>query len=221
MRAQTTAREICRWITRALAVATAVVLWCAASASAACVPGGKGPITPSADTYANQSEPSVNYGSANGWTAANVTTGFAAFTSNNLMHGYVKYPLPTIPSGCSLNKAVIRLANPKDYILVLKPVPPPFLPAPLYIRAAAKSWGESTLTWKNQPGGTGPSVKITSEMLSGTWTITPAVAALYSGGNTGLEVSATDPNAWFSPNSREYLKKYGNKGIPYLWVNWK
>jgi hypothetical protein len=189
----------------------------AASARAACVPSSSGPIAPSADTYADVNNPTLNFGSADGWNAASTTAGFASGTESQQMHGYVKYPLPRIPAGCTLNRAIMRIAITREYVVLV----PNTYPAPLYIRPAAAAWSETTLTWNNQPGPAKPSAKIANEMMKGRWDITDVIAALYSRGNTGLELLGKKPNIWFAPNSREYLAKYGNRGIPYLAVSWK
>jgi hypothetical protein len=198
----------------------------AASAHAACVPGSRGPLRPVADTYANQSTTTRNYGSALGWNVANINPPYPPFWTKQRQHGYVRYRLPAIPPGCSLTQASLRISPSfRDYVLVVSPIDGGVTPAALYVAPAASSWRESKLTWKNQPGSTGPSVQITKEMVKESWTITPAVASLYSNGNTGLEIFAKnseDPanQAWFSPNSREYLATRGNVGIPYLFVSW-
>src|SRR5215213_4165636 len=93
----------------ALVATLGVLACCAGSASAACAPGSKGPIAPSADTYAYKQEPGTNFGAAYGWVAGNTTTGFNKTFYDQLMHGYVRYSLPTIPAGCSLNKATMRI----------------------------------------------------------------------------------------------------------------
>jgi hypothetical protein len=187
------------------------------SVQAACVPGNSGPIKPSADTYANQNEPGVAYGSGYGWDAANATAGFAGLTEGQTMHGYVKYSLPSIPAGCSLKTATLRIAEVRRYLVKSQF----FVPSPIFIQAAAASWSEATLTWQHQPGGSTPSVKIwRDEMYSGNWNITSVVDALYTRGNTGLELQGNKPNVWFAPNSREYLARYGNRGIPYLLISW-
>ncbi len=126
------------------------------------------------------------------------------------MHGYVKYPLPTIPAGCTLNSATIHIANAGDYYAGT---------SPLYVHPAAGPWRESKLTWRNQPGPTAPAARVANPGVS-PWIITRAVAALYSNGNTGLEVQGRVPDVWWAPNSREYLARYGNQGIPYLFVSW-
>jgi hypothetical protein len=210
-----------------VAIGAIVTLSFAASAQAACVPGSRGPIVPSADTYADAGTPRQNYGSALSLTAAEIqpfeTASYGPFWTRQRMHAYVKYPLPAVPPGCSLSQATLRISPRfRDYVLVVSPVVGGITPRPIYIAPAASNWKESSLTWKRQPGSKGPEVKITvpGEMLTDRWTVTPAIAALYVSGNTGLEIFARDPQVWYSPNSREYRAKYGKVGIPYLFVSW-
>jgi hypothetical protein len=184
--------------------------------ASACTPGGSGPIAPAADTYADLNWPGMNLGSAYGWSVARTTKDFMHLTRSYTLHGYVRYPLPRIPSGCSLRSARLGITHASDYLLVS----PPIVPAPIYVHPAASSWREGTLTWANQPGPAAPAVKVSNPDVS-PWLITPAVAALYARGNTGLEMDAPHPQVWWAPQSRECIDEYGNRGVPYLYVSWK
>ncbi len=181
-----------------------------------CTPGGSGPIAPAADTYADINWPGMNFGSSYGWSVTRTTKDFMHLTRDYAMNGYVKYPLPRIPSGCSLRSARLGITHAADYLLVS----PPIVPAPIYVHPAASRWYERTLTWRNQPGPAAPAVKVSQPGVS-PWLITPAVAALYAKGNTGLEMDAHQPQVWWAPQSRECIDEYGNRGVPYLYITWK
>ena len=211
-----------RWLFVAVAALLGMLL-AAASAQAACVPGSRGPIKPSADTYANVNYPGSNFGSAYGWDAANVAAGIKGIYFAKTMHGYVKYRLPSIPAGCQLRAAVLRVEDMRDFVWIAPITFPRVFPGPIEVSPAGGGWRESTLTWDNQPGAGNPTVRITGQLLQDRWTITPAVAALYARGNRnrGLELEGEQSPAWFTPNSREFLGRYGNRGIPYLFVSWK
>ena len=90
--------------------------------------------------------------------------------------GYLKFPLPPIPAGCNVLAAELKLTT--NVYLAGRTH---------QVRLASSGWGESTITWNNQPGVTGPTVSRPSDPTSQFWVVTSHIAASYPV-NNGLVV---------------------------------
>ena len=93
--------------------------------------------------------------------------------------GFVRFSLPTIPSGCTFTGALLRLnARTVDGARTLA----------LYRNAA--SWSEATLTWSNQPAAVGTPITqaVPASPSWMEWDVTDMVQAMMADGNYGFQL---------------------------------
>lgn len=144
-----------------------------------CVPGSQ-TVVSNADSWVNQASPTVGNGSD-----SNLKVVSKSGSQN--ARALVNFALPTIPSGCSLTSATLRLNN-------KSPVSSRTIQA-LRINA---SWTEAGVNWNNQPATTGTAATATTPASAGlmNWTVTSQVQAMYTAGasNGFLLRDATEDN---------------------------
>jgi hypothetical protein len=136
-----------------------------------CTVPGTQTLNPAADSWTDQNAPAANEGT-------NADLKVRAKSATEARRTFLRFSLPTLPSGCTLASATLRLnSNGAQGTRTLE------------VYRAAASWAEGTITWANQPGTTGSPV---SQTITGTgwkeWTVTSLVQAQYSGSNDGLVV---------------------------------
>lgn len=122
-----------------------------------------------ADSWIGQNGPSVNHG-----TEATLKVRSKWYANARAL---VRFTLPTIPAGCQVSSAKLRLfatsATPGRT---------------LRVQALTSPWNETTVTWRDQPGTTAYAATATSGPGWVEWTVTTQVNAMYSGANNGLRV---------------------------------
>jgi large repetitive protein len=127
-----------------------------------------------ADTYSNDGAKTTTHG-----TEINIWTRGGA----DKARAFVRFTLPAKGS-CTLASATLELFGSSGTTDGTTRV--------LVANRAASSWGESTLTWNNQPGTSGTAA--TTTVVDGffgwsSWTVTANVSAMYaSGGETSFVV---------------------------------
>jgi hypothetical protein len=119
-----------------------------------------------ADSWIEQSSPSSNKGS-DGIMKVMSKSG------NANLRALVRFNLPTVPAGCVLDTATLRLyaASASGSQRTLQA-----------LRLNA-SWTEGGVNWSNQPATTGTAATTTSGSGYRQWTVTSAVGAMYSSGS--------------------------------------
>jgi hypothetical protein len=93
---------------------------------------------------------------------------------------FVNFPLPTLPAGCSVTDARLRMHG--GSVMAGRT---------LDVARVTAAWSEGSITWSNQPGVTGGSASAPSP--SGPawveWDVTAQVQAMYAGPGNGLRIS--------------------------------
>jgi large repetitive protein len=142
-----------------------------------------------ADAWVEQGGPSSNKGTDSG---LKVTSKAAANT-----RALVRFPLPTVPAGCVLDSATLRMyASSASDGRTLRAI------------RLAGSWAEDGVTWNNQPATTGTAATLVSGANPGhrEWNVTPQITAMDAGSNNGFLIrDATEDNGGSEHqfNSRE------------------
>ena len=106
------------------------------------------------------------------------------------------FPLPSIPSGCLVSDATLRLNASASNA-----------GRTIYAYRAAASWGETTATWANAPGPEGAPASSVSALGWNEWNVAPHARALYSGTNTGFLMLSSQEN--LSNGSQTYSTREG------------
>jgi parallel beta-helix repeat protein len=132
-------------------------------------------LNANADAWIDQGGPSANKGSDSILKVMSKAGG-------NL-RALVRFDLPTMPQGCSVESATLRLYSPSGA-------------AGRTIQAfrLGGSWTEGGVTWDNQPATTGGAVTTTSGIGYRDWSVAAQVQAMYTGPNNGFLVRDASEN---------------------------
>jgi hypothetical protein len=156
-----------------------------------CSTPGTQTLTTNADAWVDQASPSTNKGND---SVLKVTSK----SGNANTRALVAYSLPSVPEGCSVTSARLRLYNSSPVGgRTLEAVP------------NSASWTENGVTWSNQPGTTGSAATATTPSNAAwmEWTVTSQVQSMYSGANHGFKIRDAVEDSAASPqqsiNSRE------------------
>ncbi len=130
---------------------------------------GTATVTAIADAYVAEQSPNVNNGAA--------VDLFVRSRSGANNRTLVRFNLPTIPSGCTLASATLRLYNSA-----------PTTGRTIQAFQVNAPWSETGVTWANQPATTGTAATSVTTASAGwqTWTVTTLVQAMYAGANNGF-----------------------------------
>ena len=158
-------------------------------------------VNPDADTTVQQDKPS------NGATAT--TMDVKGDPSNvKTRRSLVHFALPTIPAGCSMTSATLRLYTTAGV-------------AGRTISAfeASASWTESGVLWATQPGTTGTASTAASTALGlVTWTVTSQVQDMYAAANNGFSIR--DSNELGTSSLQTFSTRESATNKPELAVNY-
>jgi large repetitive protein len=133
-------------------------------------------VNPVADSWMLQSSPDSNYGNDSILKLDSKSGGNA--------RALVRFNLPTIPAGCDVVTAKLRLyaSSYKDG-RTLQAIP------------LGASWLESSVTWNNQPATSGTAASTTSGFGYREWAVTSQVQAMYApGANNGFLIRDASEN---------------------------
>lgn len=109
----------------------------------------------------------------------------------------IGFPLPTIPSGCDLAGATLRVnASASDTGRTIDAY-----------RVNA-SWTETGVTWNNQPATTGSAASATSATGWNEWEVTSHVQSMYSGSNHGFLIRDANEDNSFA-RTQDYSSREG------------
>ncbi len=162
----------------------------ASSDGSGCPNSGSQLVTPVADTYVDENAPTANFG---GGASLLLRSRF----NNKNQRALVRFNLPSIPAGCSLTGASLKLFasafDPGRTIDVFR---------------AGGAWAEGTVDWNTAPATAGAATSRTSAAGNLYWDTTAQVQAMYSGTNNGFVVrdrteSAPGPGAQQTYQARE------------------
>lgn len=133
-------------------------------------------LTATADAYVDENSAASNFGSA---TTLNVQS-----RSTRDQRALVQFTLPSIPAGCKIGTATLRLtASPGTTGRTLQAL------------QLSASWTETGVTWNNQPGTTGTAATTASANGTVQWTVTSIVQSMYSGTNNGFVIRDANEDA--------------------------
>lgn len=168
-----------------------------------CSTPGSQTVSANADSWIDQNSTSTNKGTD---SVLKVTS-----KSGNLnTRALVQYDLPSIPAGCSVTSAKLRLYNSS-----------PKSGHTLEALQNAASWTESGVTWSNQPSTTGTAATATTPSNAGwmEWTVTSQVEAMSSGSNYGFKLrDAAEDGA--AGDEQSLSSREAGSNPPELVVSW-
>jgi len=153
------------------------------NAGGGCSTPGSQTVTSTADSWVNEASATTNNGSD---SVLKVTSK----SGNSNTRALVQYSLPSVPSGCSVTSAKLRLYNGS-----------PVSGRTLQALQNAASWTENGVTWANQPATTGSAATAATTSAAGfmEWTVTSQVQSMYSGSNHGFRVRDATEDAAAGP----------------------
>lgn len=160
-------------------------------------PGVQPTLTADLTAYVRQDAPSLNYGGA---PSMAVKSG-----SGTAQRAFVQFTLPALGAGCTVTAATLRLSQSQTTEVRV-----------IGVYQAAAAWGESTVTWANQPAQTGTAATSNSKIGWQEWAVAAHVQAHYSGTNNGFVVKDESE----SLGSVQQLYKAGGSSPPELVVTW-
>ena len=158
------------------------------------------------DSYADQDAPTTTNGSSINLFVMSKTTLLGLGGDDN-RRSYVQFMLPSLPQACVVRAATLRLhaksaANGRT----------------IQAFRANGAWAEGTLTWNNQPGGTGAAATSASGTGWRTWTVTAHVQQMYAGTNNGFMLRDATENDGTSGHSQNYHSSEDTLNRPELIV---
>jgi hypothetical protein len=171
-------------------------------AGAGCATPGSTTVYTTGDSTVDQNSGGSNFGSDSKLMVDSKAT-------NLNMRSYIAFSLPTIPSGCSVVDASLRVyqiaANGTRTIQLFR---------------ANGVWAESSITWNNQPGTTGTATTSSTGTGWRSWDATAHVDAMLAGANNGFVLRDSAENS-----GTEYKQEYASDedssfGPPELVVTW-
>jgi hypothetical protein len=139
--------------------------------------GSPATVSANADAWIDQNSSGNNYGSDS-------ILKVQGKSSNNNMRALVRFALPTIPTGCVVQSATLRLYAPSWTS-----------GRTLQALRVNASWTENGVTWSNQPATTGTAATTSSGSGYRQWTVTSLVQAMYAGANHGFLIRDATENS--------------------------
>ena len=174
------------------------------AAASFCAAGGSLAATASADTWVGQSGPNANHGGGSDLEVMSFHLGANERT-------LVNFTLPTIPAGCSVISATLKLTDGGFYASGRT----------IQVKRATSSWTENAVTWNTQPTST------TTDMAtqpsgpgSLTFTITNQLIAMYAGANDGFLIRDSAEDSTNLENQLYAAREGGASTAPKLTVNY-
>lgn len=173
-----------------------------AAASFGCTAGSQ-TVTANLDTYVDQNDPANSFDTN---TALVVRTWKAGPNSRNA-RTLVRFPLPTLPSGCTVSSATLTLTTTTGTA-----------GRTLQAFRATAAWSDTT-TWTTQPATTGTAAT-TASAASGavSFNVTTQTQALYAGTNNGFLVRDSVEDA--GNIAQTFASSEAASGQPTLAVSW-
>lgn len=147
------------------------------AAASFCSSPGTQAASADADSWIRQDTPSANFGT-------DTTLRVRARSGNRNFRALVRFALPSLPSGCSVTLAKLRLyASSAATGRTLEAI------------QLAAAWTEGGVTWSNQPGTTGAAATTASGLGWTEWAATSQVQAMYSAANNGFLIRDAAENS--------------------------
>jgi hypothetical protein len=159
-----------------------------AGSGTSCTDPGSQSVVATRDSWLEQGSPSANHG-----TSSDL---YVRTKSSQNSRSVLYFALPTVPSGCSVTEATLR-------VVVKSSAAGRTIEA--YQLAATPSWTETGITWSTQPATTGTAATSASLGGSGTqqWNVASLVQAMLAGTNNGFLLKDSVENS-----GTEYIQIY-------------
>ena len=161
--------------------ANGIAYWYAAFKNTAngCSAPGSATVIANSDSWIDQASPTSNSGS-------DATLKVTSKTGNANTRALVGFPMPALPSGCSVTGATLRVRN-------KAPVAGRTLQA---LRNTA-TWAEGSVNWNNQPATGATVTTATTPAAAGwmQWSVTGQVQEMYAGSAFGFKIRDATENA--------------------------
>jgi hypothetical protein len=169
-----------------------------------CANSDSASVAPSADSYVDQSSPNSNFG-----TSSDLFVRSASGNSNR--RTLVRFSLPTIPAGCNLAGATLRLYSTSA-----------INGRTIDLYRAATAWTENAVTWNNAPATAGMATSRASGTGVNVWDATAQVQAMYAGTNNGFVVRDQTESSGSNPQQAYQAREQTpNTQDPELQVSWQ
>ncbi len=188
-----------RSLALALPLAIAAIPILAAPATAQ-PPPCTGTVTASsvADSWLDRASPATNKGTD---AVLKVTSKASA----NDTRALVRFALPTLPTGCQIVGATLRMyAAGAGTGRILEAV------------QVVGAWTETGVTWANQPATTGAPATTTSGLGWREWAVTTQVTAMYAGANHGFLIRDAVEGAVAGPEQQLHAREKAPDNPPEL-----
>lgn len=112
-----------------------------------CTAGSTAAVNPSTDTWIQSNLPNANHGNESTFQVGHPSAG-------QEYRALLKFPTPTIPSGCTVSKTEIRLTATNQCTAARN----------INMYPIDTAWGETTVTYANRPGTFGDSLLAATSM---------------------------------------------------------
>jgi hypothetical protein len=134
-------------------------------------------------------------------------------TSGNRGRLFLKFPLPQIPAGSTINQGYVMVQSYTDEC---------FSTTTFYIAAPTADWSESTINWNNQPATSSPSTVI-FPCQANAWFALPAkeiIAGMMAGSrpNYGFAIYGDESSGNWQRSI--YTDEYGYSGKAYFYIDY-
>jgi hypothetical protein len=151
-------------------------------------------VSADADAWIDENSSSNNYGSD---SILKVQS-----KSGNNFRALVRFGLPSMPQGCVVQSATLRVYSPswKDGRTI----------EALQVGA---SWSENDVTWSNQPGTTGAAATTSSGSGYREWNVAGQVQSMYANGNYGFLIRDASEN---QDHEQQFHAREKGESIPQL-----
>lgn len=175
------------------------------SAGGGCTGSGSQLVPAIADSYVVQDSPGSTAGTAS-------TLMVQAKSGNANRRTLIRFNLPSIPSGCTLTGATLKLHSTAATTGRTIDV---------YQAAATPAWTETGVTWPTAPAPAGPASSRAAATGALTWDVTAQTQAMYSGTNNGyIFRDATEDSTTTSSQTFQSREGSTNTQDPELRVTW-
>lgn len=173
------------------------------STGGGCAGSGSQLVAPTADATIDQGLPTSNLG-----TSSDLYVRSASANKRTL----VRFNLPSIPAGCSLTGASLKLHSTSAA---------GGRTIEVYRAAATPTWTEGGVSWNNAPATAGTATDLASTSGPRRWDVAAQVQAMYSGTNNGFVVRDQTENSGAAAEQK-YQAREGTPDTqdPELRVSW-
>ncbi|MCX6810476.1 MAG: DNRLRE domain-containing protein [Candidatus Berkelbacteria bacterium] len=162
----------------------------------------------SADADVRSQFPTTNFGTGNHNYVFRATSG-------NRGRIFLKFSLPSIPTGSTINQAYVTVKNYTDECSGT--------PNATYVSALTSDWGENSITWNNQPGASGMTSVYYPCQEPNKWIALPVVGIvreMYAGSRQNYGFLIWGEEGIGNWQRTIYSREFGLSTLSYLYVDY-